>query len=507
MKYRVRLPIWKSYLYSLVQRYRRYLWINKGMIEFGMTAREVGILHGMMHKYLRKEVLRQVKAIQYHELVNIVLGSKLAIATKEEIQVANKLFVAYKINTKELVMELKQLKAFAAEVGLEAKKIKGMDEEEMTMAILQVMDADKAYSDEFVEWYNDLPEELFDTADAIEEEKPAKGKGKGKKAKEEPEEMDFSDLIEAVNDADDVDELTEIGQDDDYEEIFAEVDFDTKLVKKLKKAMLAAIEAYQENAEEPEEEEEEEKPAKKTKPVKEEKAVKAKPAKEEKVVKGKAKAKSDDSDLAEAINDASDAEELKEVADSVKEDNPELFKGISFRQGRGKSPFRTDVKAIKKEMLSRLDTEEADDDDADATGELEVTAELVNDAVENEDKEALQEMCAALEIKLSALEKRSIAKMQEKLLDKLPKPAKKTEKRAVKEVKGKKEKVAPVEEETEESKSIYQIVEEMVLEGEDTKAIAEAVTPVLSERGKNKVQILKWVKQMVAVVEAAQEEE
>lgn len=505
-QYRVRLPIWKSYLYSLAQRYRRYLWLNKGMIEFGMTSKEVGILNSMLHKYLRKEVLRQVKAVQYEQLVKIVLGSKLAIATKEEIQVANKLFVAYKIKTGDLIMELKQLKAFAAEVGLAVKQIKGLDEDELTMLILQTMDADKAYSDEFVEWYDDLPEELFDNADAIEEEKPAKGKGKKGKKEEKEEEVDYSDLIEAINDAEDTDELIEIAQDEDFEEIFAEVDTDIKLVKKLKKAMLAAIEEFQ-NKEEEEEEEEEEKLAKKTKPAKEEKAVKAKPAKEEKVVaKGKAKpAKEDDnSDLAEAINDASDAEELKEVADSVKEDNPELFKGISFRQGRGKSPFRTDVKAIKKEMLSRLDTEEADNDE---DAELDVTAELVNDAVDNEDKEALQEMCAALEIKLSPLEKRSITKMQEKLLDKLPKSAKKTDKKTDKGVKGKKEKVAPVEEETEESKSIYQIVEEMFLEGEDTKAIANAVTPVLSERGKNKVQILKWVKQMVAVVEAAMSED
>jgi len=511
-RFRVRLPIWKAYLYSLAQRYRRYLWINKSMLEFGMSSKEIGLLHGMLHKYLRKETLRKVKAIQYYELVKLVLGSKLAIATKEEIKVANKLFIAYQINTGDLIMELKQIKEFAKEVGMDAKSIKNMDEDELTLAILQNMDGDKAYSDEFIDWYEGLPEELFDEAEAVEEEKPAKAKGKSK-GKEVKEEVDYSELIEAIEEAESIDELVEIAQDDDFEEIFAEVDTDTKMVKKLKKAMLAAIEAKQE---EPEEEEEEEKPAPKAKgkPAKEEKPVsKAKPIKEEKpVAKAKAVKKAEpepepeETDLAEAINDATTAEELKEIADEVKEENPELFKGISFRQGRGKSPFRTDVKNIKKEMLSRLDEGEAEEPEEEETAELEVTAELVNDAVEAEDKEALQEMGNALGIKFSALERHSVAKMSDKILHFLPKEAKKTEKRTDKGAKAKPEK-AKGKDAGEESKSIYQVVEEMVIAGEDEKAIVKAVSPVLTERGKNKVQILKWVKQMITVVESAQEEE
>ena len=507
--FQVSLPKWKAYLYSLLQRYRRYLWINKGMLEFGMSNKEKGLLHGMLHKYLRKEIMRCVKSIQYYELVKLVLGSKLAIATKEEIEVANKLFIAYKINTGDLIMELKQIREFAKEVGLDSKKIKGMDAEELTLEILQNMDADSAYSDEFIEWYEELPEELFDEAESVEDEKPAKSKSKGKE--EEPA-INFEELIEAVNDADSIDDLIEIAQDEDFEEIFGEVDTDTKMIKKLKKAMLAAIKDYQESVvveEEDEEEEEEVKPVKKGKAAKEEKpAKKEKEVKEEKPAKkGKAAKGNPNDELIQAINEAESAEDLKEIADSVKEENPDLFKGISFRQGRGKSPYRTDVKAIKKEMLGRLNEEvEEEEVEEEESAELELTAELIGDAVDAEDKDALQEMCDVVGIKLTALEKRSIPKMEEKLLATLPKESKKTGKRGEKPAEKAKEKVKG-KDAGEESKSIYQVIEEMVAGGSSEKEMVAAVTPILSERGKNKFQILKWVKQMVAVVEAAQEEE
>lgn len=521
--HKVKLSIWKVYLYTLAQRWRRYKWINMGMADFGLTNKEKGILHGMQHKYLRKEVLRCVKAVQYFELVKIVLGSKLAIATREEIEVANKLFLAYQINTGELIMELKQLKAFAKEVGLSEKQIKGLDEDELTLEILKNIDAEKTYSDDFVEWYEDLPETVFDEADAIDDddEKPAKGK-KGKKDKEEEaeEETDFSELREAIEEATEIDELVELAQDEDYEEIFEDVDTDTKLVKKLKKTMLAAIDDYEEAlAEEKKKtakgkkEKVEEKPAKGKKAkeeVEEEKSVKGKKDKAEKEApkaKGK-KAKEEEpeevndySDLAEAINEADDAEGLKEVADSVKEDNPELFKGISFRSGRGKSPYRTDIKKLKKEMLERLAIDEEPEEEVEEeTAELDITEEAVNDAVEAEDKETLKEMCTTLNIKLSILEKKSIDKMAEKILAVLPKESKKKGK----EEKGKKEKAKGIDK-GEESKSLFQIVEEMVEAEEDESDIVKAVTPILTERGKNKFEIKKLVKQMVAVVEAAME--
>ena len=503
--HKVKLPVWKVYLYTLAQRWRRYKWINMGMADFGLTNKEKGILHGMQHKYLRKEVLRCVKAVQYFELVKIVLSSKLAIATGEEIEVANKLFLAYQINTGELIMELKQLKAFAKEVGLSEKQIKGLDEDELTLEILKNIDAEKTYSDDFVEWYEDLPETVFDEADAIDDDddKPAKGK-KGKQEKEEvEEEVDFSELREAIEKATEIDELVELAQDEDYEEIFEDIDTDTKLVKKLKKAMLAAIDEYEEALAE-----EKKKTSKGKKGKVEEKSVKEKKAKEE-VPKAKGKkAKEEEpeeedndySELIEAINKADDAESLKEVADSVKEDNPELFKGISFRSGRGKSPYREDVKKLKKEMLDRLESSEAEEaeEEVEETAELDITEEAVNDAVEAEDKETLKEMCAVLNIKLGILEKKSVDKMAEKILAVLPKESKKKGK----EEKGKKEKAKGIDK-GEESKSLFQIVEEMVEAEEDESDIVKAVTPILTERGKNKFEIKKLVKQMVAVVEAA----
>ena len=151
-------------------------------------------------------------------------------------------------------------------------------------------------------------------------------------------------------------------------------------------------------------------------------------------------------------------------------------------------------------MLDRLESSEAEEaeEEVEETAELDITEEAVNDAVEAEDKETLKEMCAVLNIKLGILEKKSVDKMAEKILAVLPKESKKKGK----EEKGKKEKAKGIDK-GEESKSLFQIVEEMVEAGEDESDIVKAVTPILTERGKNKFEIKKLVKQMVAVVEAA----
>lgn len=462
---KVSLPAWKSYLYNLVKRYRRFLWINKGMIEFGMTNKEKGLLHGMVHKYLRKEVQREVIAIQYHDLVNIVLGSKMSIATKKEIQLANKLIIAHQIKTRSLIMEMKQLKAFAKEVGLKLADIKKLDEDELVIEIIKNLDADATYSDEFIAWYDELPEELFDSADAIDE----KEKGGGG-------EVDYSELIEAIEESDDVDELKELIEDDDFAELFADVDVKkNKTVKKLQKAMLQAIEDAQEAEEEETEEEETE------------------------------ETENDYSEVIEAIQEAEETSELKDIADEIKEDDPELFKGITFRTGRGKAPYR-ELDEVKAEMLERCGVEMEESEEEEEESDIEITAELVNDAVEAEDKEALVEMCDALEIELKPLEKRSIKKMAAKLMDALPEPAKKSDKKETGKGKSKKKEkqVEETKEETEEKCSVFQVIEEMVIDGAKEKDIIKAVTPVLEERGKKKLFIAKFVKQMIAVVESVQ---
>jgi hypothetical protein len=463
MKLKIKLPCWKVYLYSVVQRYRRFLWINKGMVEFGMSNKEKGLLHGMIHKYLRKEVQREVIAIQYHDLVNIVLGSSLSIATKKEIKLAEKLILAHQINTRSLIMEMKQLKKFAKEVGLKTTAIKGLDEDELVLEIIKNLDADATYSDDFIEWYDDLPEELFDSADAIDEDEKEESDDEG-------EEVDYSELIEAIEEADDVDELKELIDDEDFEELFSDVDVKkNKTKKKLQKAMLEAIEEAQEAGEEETEEEE---------------------AGEE---------ETDYSDVIEAIQEATETSELKDIADEVKGDDPELFKGITFRTGRGKAPYR-ELEEVQSDMLERcgVEVEESEEEEA----ELDITAELVNDAVEASDKEALVEMCEALEIELKPLEKKSVKKMGKKLLDSLPEEAKKSEKKKT----GTKSKAAAKEEEqveeSEESCSVFQVIEEMVNDGAKEKDIVKAVTPALEERGKKKLFITKFVKQMVAVVES-----
>jgi len=500
MKPKVRLPIWKVYLYNLLYRFRRFKWINTGMLEFGMTNKEKGLLHGMLHKYLRKEVMRQVKAVQYYELVSLVLGSKIAIATKEEIQLANKLFISYKINTKELIMEMKQLKKFAEEVGLTAKAIKGMEEDELILEIVKNLDADTTYSDDFIAWYDELPEEMFDEADAIDEEKP-KGKGKKEKEveKEEEEENDFSELIGAIEECTEIDELVEIAQDEDFEEIFAEVDTDTKLVKKLKKAMLKAIEDYEPEVEEEKPEVKEK--GKKEEPIKEEKK-RGRPAKEKEEVEEVELDDEAKEELVTAINEADSTEDLKEVADSVKEDYPELFKGIAFRSGRGKSPYR-ELEEVQAEMLEKLGAEvEEKEEEEETETELEITAESVNDAVEADDKETLVAMCEQLEIELKPLMKRSAKKMAEKIVEKLPKE--KPGKRGLK-GKDKKEKVEEVAEEKGEKQSVFALVEQMVNDGAKEKDIVAACEPILAERGKKKLFVAKFVKSLIAIVESLED--
>ena len=48
----------------------------------------------------------------------------------------------------------------------------------------------------------------------------------------------------------------------------------------------------------------------------------------------------------------------------------------------------------------------------------------------------------------------------------------------------------------------YQVVEEMLLDEADDDEILEVITPILTLRGKSKVAIKKWFRDVKAIVEA-----
>jgi hypothetical protein len=473
------------------------------MLEFGFTQSETGYLMRAIHDNLTKEEQRQTKGIQYWLLFNRLNGS--STATEQEVKIAEKLSIVNKINLGELIMELKELKGFAKEVGLGIKDIKDLDEDELIIKILQNVDGDKEYSEEFAEWYGDLDDEYFNEAEALEEEeeKP-KAKGKGKKVEDddndddededEGDSVNIDEIKEAVNECKTVEEIEEVLND------FGVEGFDPEEYKSVRAAKKAVIEMLDSAGEE---EEEEEKPAPKAKGkgknVKEEEE---KPAEKKRgrPAKAKEEEKAEDDDNEEviaAINECSSTEELKDLADDY-----EVFASVKFRTGRGKSPYR-DFDEVKGEMLNLLGVE-ADNDEKEE--ETEVTPEVIKALVKAKDADSLASICEQLNIPLRALEKKIVQKMADKILEVIGEEEKEEEKPEPKGT-GKRGRPAKKTEEdadepAEERKSLYQVVEEMVLANKSDKEIIKAVTPVWKSRGKNDMFIKKWVKEFTTIVES-----
>ena len=512
----IHLPLWKAYLYSLLKRLRIYRWTNSGMLNTRLNKHEGNQLKSMIHKYVRKEIQRQPKAFQYTELVNQVLIERVALATKRERAIAKKFLIVKAINVEDLMSEIKAIKGYAKEVGMKASDIKGLSVEDLTMEVLKHCDPKNSYTPEFVEWYEALPEELFDSADSV-----ATGKDSG----DDGDAPEQSELLEAIDDVKKKAELIEIAE--EYPDVFGDTDYSkVKLPTVIKKQMKEAVEAYYAEAEE--------------------EGTESGELTEEEL-----------ETIVETLNEAETSEELEEFA--ADEDNGliEVFGEIEFSTGKGKKAKYRDVDEVRAEMLAALGVEEEEEEKSDDVDEayaefeaiedlkelkaaakelgvkvkigmkreaileavaellqeqageeeeeeeeeIELTNETVNDMEEAGDKDGLLNACEEMGIELKNLEKRSAKSMAKKLRDaigvdesanrgskggKVGKPAK--------------EDVEPSEEEEPESTSIYQIVEELLIDGAKEKDVIKAITPYYNERGMKALAIKKRAKQLIECI-------
>jgi len=527
---KILFPKWKHYLYDLSYRIRalkKYTYSGNYYPIIGVGDIQVVILG--LNKYGKGGYFqRHLKVFYMWEFAKTILSRRWRnIATYRESEVATKIYLKLKSIKLEIIMsEIKLVKKFAEEVGISEKKIAKMDEDELIRAVVAAVDADKTYSKNFVAWYEDLPEEVFEE-EVIEEEKEETPKAKkDKKLEEEKVKVSakkLERLLDTISEAEEMSELKEILEDN--EDLFPKKVFKIKEFETLQEAMVEILEEY------------EEKPIEEEEPVIKKKAKKEEP--EEEV---------DNSKLIKKINKAEDVDDLKEIF----KESTESFEGISTR---GIQKFEN----LKAKMLKCLSDEDEEvpvkEKPSTETNDLEELAKLpapflkkkakemgiktlpgyskekimgliaeklgieieekeepvkvkinkkeiqkeevevveidqtfVNQLVRAKDIEALIDVAKELGVKISILEKKSVKRLGAKLIEFLSEKEEEVEEEAPK---AKKEK----------GKSIYKEIEKMVLDGISFKKIVKEVTPLFESKGEDDEEYIeKRVKQLVAII-------
>jgi len=551
----IKLPKWKAYLYDLQKRWQIYKRIatRKPVANFSLKPGDKLIIKKCLLRFGKGESLRKNRAFLYDDFVNLVEKNQSRVLPKE-FRIAVRISNIKKLKLESLFMELSELRKFGKEVGISISDMKQMDEDDLIAAIIKNVDPKTKYSDEFVSWYDDLPEDIFDEDD--EDEKPKKKDKKKSKVVEKDEddddetEFDPDDVLEAIEDADSIKELHSIVE--TYSDVFPEKLLKKKDVESLQETMKGIVEEIIENAED----EEEEKPKKKSSKIKDEKP------------KKKAKKTDDDDDdegetelsekdikkLVKKIEEAEDLDDLKalvkkhDVFDEVSTRGGKLkvetlrknmlaALGIDDEDDEDEKPKKKEKKSKKKEVSLADELEEkssielkrmakemgikikpdmdkddiiekivaASEEEDDDEKEVELNPSLVKEMVKNKDLEGLQEAAETLEIKLGSIEKRSCKRIGEKLIEALGEDSDSSKKKSKKKVDDddddedekpkKKEKKGKKTE-----KTPFMIIEEMVLEEESEKDIIKAVTDYFEEKGKDKKWIKERVKQLIEVV-------
>jgi len=544
---KILFPKWKHYLYDLSYRIRalkKYTYSGNYYPIIGVGDIQVVILG--LNKYGKGGYFqRHLKVFYMWEFAKTILSRRWRnIATYRESEVATKIYLKLKSIKLEIIMsEIKLVKKFAEEVGISEKKIAKMDEDELIRAVVAAVDADKTYSKNFVAWYEDLPEEVFEE-EVIEEEKEETPKAKkDKKLEEEKVKVSakkLERLLDTISEAEEMSELKEILEDN--EDLFPKKIFKIREFEALQEAMVEILEEYEEKSIEEEE------------PVIKKKAKKEEPEEEEEpVIKKKAKKEEpeeevDNSKLIKKINKAEDVDDLKEIF----KESTESFEGISTR---GIQKFEN----LKAKMLKCLSDEDEEvpvkEKPSTETNDLEELAKLpapflkkkakemgiktlpgyskekimgliaeklgieieekeepvkvkvskkeiqkeevevveidqtfVNQLVRAKDIEALIDVAKELGVKISILEKKSVKRLGAKLIEFLSEKEEEVEEEAPK---AKKEK----------GKSIYKEIEKMVLDGISFKKIVKEVTPLFESKGEDDEEYIeKRVKQLVAII-------
>jgi hypothetical protein len=510
----------------------------------------------MFKNYVPEGVMRKARVYRYEALIESVLIDNLSIATKEEIELAMRLSWVKYINTKELIMEMKQLKEFGKEVGLKPLTMGKMDEDALIISIIKNVEPKNQYSQEFIAWYESLHDDYFEAAETTdvgstattttEDPGPTTGATTG----------DFDELIAVINDTNVVAELKEICKDPDFGYLFKSLEMGKfRVVKTLKEAMLNAIANYgQDDGDEGGIEVDDDLKAemisiintintedeliefvsdetvealfadklnigedtidveglkaqmlellgvdepKEEKPMSLKEKMAMKKAEKQSTKPALTKTSTDDDEYVIPFDPESfDPDEVYAAAESLGIPQVRKFaKQLDISAPPGSK--KTDI----LELIGNKLQEMVEGSVAPSTGDAEVTVTktLLNDAIAAGDKETLQAMCEEFGIKLSALQKKSIKLMGDKLMEVVPddepeKRDKPTVSIAAK-LKGK-DIAAPVS----ETQSIYQIIEKMVLDGADEATITNEVKPLYTEKGKTLLYIKKRVKQMIEII-------
>lgn len=233
------LPLWKGYLYSLAERIRIYRQINSNQYRFGFSRADILLLRRSISKYVTKGGQRKPRAHIYNELIDRI-NAAMATATQAELELAVRLNVVKLLNVEDLIMEIKNLKKFAAEVGLTAKDMAGLDDMHLAKAICDAIDPEKGYSAEFIAWYDAVPDGAFDNIDGI------KGGEENPVAAIDAEAIE--NLITHVNGLTKAAEFKELLADAEISPIFAGLDCSKfKLAPQYKKAMIEHLESIKAN--------------------------------------------------------------------------------------------------------------------------------------------------------------------------------------------------------------------------------------------------------------------
>jgi hypothetical protein len=511
-------PNWKGYLYDLLERWRIFKRINlrKRVPGFNIKPGDFFIIKNCLIKFGKGGELRKKRAFIYDAFVKVVEENQSRVLSSE-FKLAVRLSKIKKLKLENLIMEMSELKKFGKEVGLGFSDMKGLDEDELIMSIVQKVDPKKQkYSAEFVKWYEDLDEDVYFN-DVEDKKKKEKDSSKKKDDDDEEVEFDKDEVVDAIENADKIKELYKLIE--TFPDVFPEKFMKTKDMEELQEKMMEKLEEMEEE-----------------KPKKKEKGSKKKDEEDDE------KETLEKGDIKEAIKLIKGEEDIAELRTLCK-----TYTNFEDIELRGKTSLET----LQKKMLAALGVEVEDDEEekpkkkekgkkkessmedelselsllelkklAKENGikvpigtskektiqmileaaeegdeketEIELNPSLVKKMVKEKDIEGLQEAAKAMGITLKALEKRSPKAIGEKLIEALSENGEKSSKKD----KGSKKK---------EKVSAWEKVKEMVAEGEKAKAIIKEVTPILEELGIDEDEAEDKVKVLIEIAKAESE--
>jgi len=445
-------------------------------------------MKNLLIRFGKGESLHKLRVFFLLDYLKTVEDNQSRVTSKEYL-IAYKISGIKKFNLEEIMSEKVDIKKFAKEVGMKFSEIKGMEDDDLIREIICRVSQDETYSDELKVWYQKLPDEYFEGGDNGD--------------------INYDELIEAIEDADDIETLHSIIEMEEYESVFNKKLLKLKEVEELQEKMTEAIEKAMESSTE-----KEEKPAIKTTTKKEEKEM----ANTEEVSK---------EEMIEAINETAEVSELRELVKGY----PEMFKGVNTKGGKlkaetlkadmlealGAGGESGDITFEELEEMDLADLEEfAKDNDIEykltskfpngkkkellailkeamegaESGEVEINQSTVMEWIKAKDLESLCAAAEELGIKLNIIQKKNARKAGEAIIEAITEKAEKTEK------KGGKEKA---EKKSEKVDTPFSVMAKMVSEGEDEDECVKVVSKMLKALGVSVIDSKKKAKALYEI--------